>query len=187
MSEPKLHYWRMIIGGIIFSAFMIGLKVLTQQNVSFWTSLLVFIAGALTGQLSASEDRSIIKTIIFHAILVFILWTILTPISSGPAGTFIVKKAEITSIIIIILILLERDVLNALKKPFKRPSLAYLGPIGGILAFILFTTTLGLGTYITYLATHYWWIVLIGLIVWWIFLFKGTIKFLIKHLKTSQR
>ena len=186
MNEPKIHYWRMILGGLIFSAFIIGLKVLTQQNVSFWTSLLVFTAGALTGQLSGSQDRSIIKTIIFHAVLVFILWTILTPIAQGPAGTIIVKKAEITSIIIIILILLERDVLNALKKPFKRPSLATIGPIGGILILILLTSTLGLGTYITYAATHYWWVILIGLIIWWIFLFKGTIKFLIKHLKTHD-
>jgi hypothetical protein len=176
--KNELHYPRMIIGGILFTLLIIGLRYLNNDPPSLITTMLVFLAGAALGQLSANPEKSFIKTVVFHGILLFILWNLLAPITKVDTNNFMVKKAELVSIIIIAIAFLETDVMNAIRHAIHKPTRAILGPLGGflvmtILPFILFPH---LGEWIAAGFSTYWYIGFTLLALFWIWLYIRLVK-----------
>jgi hypothetical protein len=160
-----------LILGIIFSGIIYTLRYYTKQTtLGVFPTITLFAISIIAMHFILQKQYFIAKNISLQILLIILAWTILNPIITS--GNFmVVKKAELSSIIIMTLLFIGADIRAARAKHKSLPVV--LAP--GIIGIILWNALLiNLGIQDVLLGTIYKHLLSIfaALIIYWVFLFK---------------
>lgn len=158
-----------LISGLIFMIVIASIKYAVMQPSSPMALIISFLFGGLVGHVAMSKKDSFLKNIVFIGAVTWIIWAILNPIDSV-AGNLIIKQTEIMAIIAFVIILVEQEFVNSIRRMNSKPTKLRIGFLGLIALFILFNVS-GLQKMVTTWLGQHWEIGVIVLLLWIIFLF----------------
>lgn len=157
------------ISGAIFMVVMAAINYAVMQNMTVWNLLINFLFGGLVGHLAMSKKDTFLKNTVFIAAVAWIIWALLNPIDTV-GGNLIIKKTELMAIIAFVIILVEREFVNSIRRMKDKPAKFRVGFFGAIAILILLGVS-GINSAVGEFLGKHWYVLLALLLGWFIFLF----------------
>ncbi len=178
MKADNKFYLSFAIGGLLMALIFGGLKYINNESMGIISTMITFLYGGFVTQMLLRKKKSLSRDMTIGSVLVMFLWLLFTPISTS-GGTFLVKKVEFIGIITIIVVLLERNFLNAILRHIKKKEQIHPGFIGNLL-ILTFLIISGISERIGVLFQQYWWLVLVWIVGLLLFMYHLVTKNLSK-------
>jgi hypothetical protein len=158
-----------IIAGLVVMSLITGIKYLTSTEFGIVGLLLTFIYGGLLGNLAISKHTSLMKNLVFFSFIFYVIWSFLNPITIA-GDNIIINKIELWVVILIGIILLEREILNSIARILKKPQKLMPAFFGTLALFVLLSVS-GVDKFINLLISDYWYIGAPLLAIWLLYLY----------------
>jgi hypothetical protein len=174
-KHPDIAFF---LSGIVFMALIAVIKYVTKTDIGIVGLLVSFAFGGVVGLLAITEKDTFLKNVVFIGAFAWLIWALLVPIETV-GGNWVIKKTELLAIITIVVIFLEQDFLNMIRKMTKKPTRFGVGVVGVLLLGWLLDR-LGFWEWLF----QYWWVIVVSLLIFWGWLFIRGANFLKKLLNT---
>lgn len=165
-QSPELPFF---LSGAVFMTVIAGIKYATQTDIGLVSLLVSFAFGGVVGLLAVSKKDTFLKDAVFVGAFAWLLWAFLTPVQTV-GNSWVVQKTELLAIITVVIIFLEQDFLNLIRRLNHKESRFGVGFVG-ILALTIFLSISGLSQVFFEWISQSWYVLLGVFLGWLVFLY----------------
>lgn len=155
-----------LLGGILFTIIISALKYFMYKDITFFSTLFIFILGGLFGLVALSKETNFLKNMIFASVIFIPLWIWFEPISLS-GNIYSVKRVEFITLVLLAITFTWTEIVNSILRSHGRQPSGHMGFVANI-ALMIFLFTSGLMDIIGAWMSDNWLYTILFLIVWWI-------------------